>query len=153
MANPTTRPWRRRILIMIVLVAAAAAGTYWYVATEKFSDTKGQKAAFTVSAHEFISEFLENDSAANAKYTEKIVSVNGRVSEIESVDTTLNVKFTDPVSGSYIIFAFQKEHESEAWTLRVGDSISIKGSCSGGIFSEILGATSISFKRSTLNKS
>ena len=35
---------------------------------------------------------------------------------------------------------------------KTGDIVSIKGTCSGSITSEILGNTSISFKRSALNK-
>jgi hypothetical protein len=135
-----------------LVLAVIAAGIYWYVATEKFSDTKDTKAAYLVSALDFISEFQKNDSAANAKYADKIVEVNGRVSEIEAADTTLNIKFIDKATGSYAIFSFQQQHVAEAKTVKVGDSVSIKGSCSGSIYSEILDATAISFKRSTLNK-
>lgn len=142
----------KKLLVGVLILAIAGGGIYWYVATDTFSDTKGRKAAYKVSASELIREFLANDSAANKKYAEEIVSVSGRVSEVESVDTTLNVKFTDPVSGSYIIFAFQKADQAEARSIAAGDSVSIKGSCSGSIYSEILEVTAISFKRSTINK-
>ncbi len=96
--------------------------------------------------------FQQNDSAANKKYTDKIITVSGTVSEIEAADTTLNIKFVDTATGSYAIFAFQQQHLAEAKTVKVGDSVSIKGSCSGSIYSEILQATAVTFKRSTLNK-
>ena len=64
----------------------------------------------------------------------------------------MNIKFVDTTSGSYAIFAFQEQHIAETKTVKVGDSVSIKGSCSGGILSEILGTESITFKRCTLNK-
>ncbi|HET9431029.1 MAG TPA: hypothetical protein VFO70_07625, partial [Chitinophagaceae bacterium] len=79
-----------------------------------------------------------------------IITVNGKVSDIEAADTTFNIKFIDDSSGSYIIFDFQSQHANEARSVRKGDSVSIKGSCSGGIYSDILEATSVSFKRSTL---
>ena len=144
--------WRKRILVSLLVLAAIFASIYWWVATEKFSDTKDRKAHFEVNALDFIHEFQENDSAANVKYADKIIIVNGRVSEIEAVDTSFNIKFTDPLTSSYAIFAFQQQHQSEAKTVKVGDSISVKGSCSGSIYSEILDATAINFKRSTLNK-
>ena len=149
---PKRNPWRKRILITILSLAIVFAGIYWIVATEKFADTKERKAAFTVSALNFIHEFHEDGNAANAKYADKIIAVTGIVTELESADTTFNIKMTDPVSGSYIIFAFQQQHQAEARTVKAGDSVSIKGSCSGSIYSEILDATSITFKRSTLNK-
>ena len=36
--------------------------------------------------------------------------------------------------------------------LKEGDPVSLKGSCSGGVLSEILGTESITFKRSSINK-
>ena len=146
------RPWLKRLLVIGLVLVAIAAGIYWYVATEKFSDTKDRKAAFTVSAIDFIREFEKNESDANKKYKDKIVTVNGRVSEIEAADTTMNIKIIDTVSNSFIIFAFQEQHLSEPKTVKVGDTISIKGSFSAGIFSEIMEVVKSDFKRSALNK-
>lgn len=139
-------------MIAFLLLVGIGAAIYWYIATEKFADTKDRKAVYTVNAIDFIREFEENDNAANKKYTDKIITVNGMVSEIEAADTTVNIKFIDTASGSYAIFAFQEQYISEAKTLKVGDSASIKGSCSGGVVSEILGTEFITFKRCTLNK-
>ncbi|MBL7738398.1 MAG: hypothetical protein JNK14_04210 [Chitinophagaceae bacterium] len=146
-------PWRKRILVSVLILAVAVAGIYWYVATEKFSDTKDRKAAYTVNALDFIREFQQDDSAANMKYREKIITVNGRVSALEAPDTsTVNVKFVDTTTGSYIIFAFQDTHLAEGKSLKTGDTVSIKGSCSGGTYSDILEVTKIDFKRAALNK-
>ena len=146
------RPWLKRLLIGGLILVAVAAGIYWYVATEEFSDTKDRKAAFTVNAIDFIREFEKNEIEANKKYKDKIVTVNGRVSEIEAADTTMNIKIIDTVSNSFIIFAFQEQHLSEPKTVSVGDTISIKGSFSAGIFSQIMEVVKIDFKRSALNK-
>jgi hypothetical protein len=150
--SKTKKGWLKKLLIVFVVLAAIAAGIYGYIATEKFADTKDRKAAFSVSAIDFIREFEKSDSAANKKYTDKIITVSGTVSEIEPADTTVNIKFIDTTSGSYAIFAFQEQHIAEAKTLKVGDSVSIKGSCSGGVFSEILGTEFITFKRCAIVK-
>jgi uncharacterized protein (UPF0333 family) len=142
---------RKKILVAGILLLAILAGIYFYFATETFSDTKNREAAFTVNANDFIKEFLQSDSAANAKYRDKIVTVNGRISEIEMADSTANIKFIDTTTGSFAIFAFQQQHLAEAKSVKAGDSVSIKGSCSGGIYSDILGVEKIDFKRSTLN--
>ena len=142
----------KKLLIAGVFLLLAATGIYWYVATEKFSDTLNRKAAYTVNAIDFIKEFQQNESIANKKYSDKIIIVNGIVSEIEAADTTVNIKFIDTSTGSYAIFAFQEQHLAEAKSVIMGDSISIKGSCSGAIYSEILGTEFISFKRCALNK-
>src|SRR5512147_2624430 len=104
-----TKSLLKKILVSALIVLLAGAGIYWYVANETFADTIKRKSAFTVNALDFIKEFQLNDSAANGKYADKIITVNGRVSEIETADTTVNIKFIDTTSGSYAIFAFQQQ--------------------------------------------
>ena len=145
-------PWVKKTLLGIFAVALLGVGVIWYIFSEKFSDINEVKADYTVNALDMIHEFEKNDSVANKKYTEKIIVVNGTVSGIEAADTTINIKMAEPVSGSYIIFAFQQQHSAEAKTINKGDVISIKGSCSGGAYSHILGTEFIAFKRCALNK-
>lgn len=142
----------KNILIGILVVAVTLFAVAWYIFNDKYADTIERKAAYTVNAMDFIKEFEKNDSLANRKYTEQIITVNGTVSEVQQVDTTANIKFIDTTSGSYIIFAFQQQHLAEAKQLKEGDKVSIKGSCSGGTYSEILGTEYISFKRCAINK-
>ena len=145
--------WMHRVLWSVFVLVVIAAGIYWYVASEKFADTNDREAVYTVNALDFIREFHESDSAANAKYRDKIITVNGTVSAVEPADSaTMNIKFVDTTTGSYVIFAFQEQHVAEAKTIKEGDLVSIKGSCSGGTYSEILGVEKIDFKRSALNK-
>lgn len=123
-----------------------------YVMSQNFSNTETLIAEYSVNAIDLIREFAANDSMANKKYQEKIISVNGNVSQVERMsDSTTNIRFDD-ITGSYIIFSFDKEHLNNLKDIKAGDSLSLKGSCSGSILSQILGTTSISFKRSTLNK-
>ena len=142
----------KNILIGILVVAVTLFAVAWYIFNDKYADTAERKAAYAVNAMDFIKEFEKSDSLANRKYTEQIITVNGTVSEVQQVDTTANIKFIDITSGSYIIFAFQQQHLAEAKQLKEGDKVSIKGSCSGGTYSEILGTEYISFKRCAINK-
>ncbi len=141
----------RKIILTGAVLLAGAAAVYWYISTEKFADTKDRKAAFTVNALDFIREFEQDNESANQKYSGKILTVNGTVSETEAADTTLNIKFIDTTTGSYAIFAFQEQHLAEAKTVKKGDSVSIKGSFSAGVFSRLRKTTMISFQRCTLN--
>jgi hypothetical protein len=117
---------------------------------ETFDDTASLKSAYTVNAQDLINAYQTNDSVANATYREQIITVQGRVTEVEAADTTVNIKFTDPFTGSYLIFDFQSQHVPDAKVVQVGDSVAIKGSCSGNIYSQLRRAHMISFKRSLL---
>lgn len=145
-------PWLKRLLLGGLLLLLAGGGAIWYIFNEEFTDTSERKAAFTVNAIDLIHEFQQSDSLANKKYAEKIITVNGRISELEAADTTINVKMIDTLTDAYIIFAFQQQHLKEAKQLKEGDSVSIKGSCSGGTYSEILETEFITFKRCAVNK-
>lgn len=123
-----------------------------YLMGETFLDTAGVKADYTVTAPELIHEFVANDSAANRKYNEKILIVNGTAAEVEvQTDSTTNIKFID-TTGSYIAFSLDKDQYEKVKNIKPGDAVSLKGSCSGSFYSDILSTTAISFKRSTLNK-
>lgn len=145
------KPWLKKIILIVgVLVLAGSLGIY-LIFTQKFEDTGKQVASYTISAGDLIKEFQQNDSAANKKYAEKIILVNGKIAETEAADTTINIKMIDTLTGSYIIFAFQQQHLKEAKQLKQGDMVSIKGSCSGGAFSRILETEFITFKRCAIN--
>jgi len=146
------RSWLKRLIIAGVIALLAAAGVTWYIFTETFSDTSKVKADYVVNARDMIREFQQNDSLANRKYAEKIVLVRGVVTALETADTTVNIKMSDTLTGSYIIFAFQQQHLAEAKKIKEGDSVAIKGSCSGGAYSKILESEYITFKRSTITQ-
>jgi hypothetical protein len=118
------------------------------IETAKFTD----RSVYTVRADDLIGEFRANDSLANAKYREKVITVNGRVTETEMpTDSTVTIKISDS-TGSYVIFPLLPDYLAAAKKIKPGDSISVKGSCSGGIYSDILSIESITFKRCVLNK-
>ena len=120
-------PWLKKLLIGGLLLLLAGGGAVWYIFNEKFTDTSERKAEFTVNAIDLIHEFQQSDSLANKKYAEKIITVNGRISELEAADTTINVKMIDTLTDAYIIFAFQQQHLKAAKQLKEGDSVSIIG--------------------------
>ncbi|MBN8666240.1 MAG: hypothetical protein J0M30_01975 [Chitinophagales bacterium] len=144
------KTWKK-ILFGGFLLLLIGAGIYWYIATDTFSDTKGRKAEFSVKADDFLKEYQTDSKQANLKYTEKIVEVSGIVSATEAADSSINIKIADTTTGSYVIFAFQDKDMDEARSVKAGDLVTIKGSCSGGVYSSILETWAITFKRSTLS--
>jgi hypothetical protein len=108
----TTRVNKRykKWLIALFVLLLTGAGVTWWLFTLKHDDTAVVQADYTVNAMEFIKEFKQDMTGANKKYAEKIIVVNGIVSEIEAADTTTNIKMIDSTNGAYIIFAFQVQH-------------------------------------------
>ena len=150
--NPANKEIVKRLLVVGSILLVIGAGVYFYFATLTHNDTSKLKVDYSVEAVPFIKEFETDYKTANKKYAEKIIAVKGIVTSAEPADTTMNIKMTDTTTGSYLIFAFQDQHMKEAKGLRPGDVVVIKGSCSDGVYSEILGTYFISFKRSTVEK-
>ena len=150
------RPANKKVFKWILISGASllliGVAVYFYLATLTHEDTAKLKVDYTVEAIPFIKEFEEDYKAANKKYAEKIIAVKGTVTATEPADTTMNIKMIDTTTGSYLIFAFQDQHMDEAKKIKPGDKVVIKGSCSDGVYSEILGTYFVSFKRSTVEK-
>lgn len=153
-AGPFNKGLKKFAWIVIGPVIAFAAYKMGekFVMSETFTNTTDIKADYTVNATDLIREFTLNDTAANNKYREKILVVNGKTTQVERLsDSTTTIQFADS-TGSYIAFSFEKQQYEEVKEIKTGDEVSLKGSCSGSIYSEILGTTAITFKRSTINK-
>lgn len=122
-----------------------------YIMSETHTATEEVKAEYTIGALELIKEFIGNDTATNKKYNDKMMVVNGKATAVELLpDSTSTIKFADS-TGSYAIFSLEKNQYDKVKTIQAGDAVSLKGVCSGSIFSEILGTTAITFKRATFN--
>ncbi|HEY8388062.1 MAG TPA: hypothetical protein VIK74_05635 [Parasegetibacter sp.] len=139
---------KRRLLLAAVVLGLAGLGYAWYILSATYDDTSNVKADFNVEATAFIQEFVKDRAAANEKYMEKIISVAGIADDISSPnDSLVTIRFSDSGSGSYAIFSFQENNMEAAKKVQQGEKVTIKGSCSGGNYSEILDLTSIEFKR------
>lgn len=151
----------KKVFINIGFTILVAAGT-WFgfgivskqaenkMMNETHASTESLKEDYTLTAADLINEFLTNDTAANKKYTEKVLLVSGQVSESAvAADSTGTVSFADS-TGSYAIFSIDKMQMEKVKSIKKGDVATVKGICSGGMFSDILGTTSITFKRSTI---
>jgi len=135
-----------------VFVFASFSFTKNKLMGETHKNTTDIKADYTIAANELIKEFITHDTGSNTKYSEKMLVVTGHASAVDiAADSVSTVRFADS-TGSYIIFSLEKEELEKVKNIKAGDPVSLKGVCSGSIFSEILGTTSISFKRATLNK-
>ena len=150
--NPKNKKVLKWSLVTAGVLLLIGTAVYFYFAALSHDDTASLKADYTVEAIPFIKEFEKDYKTANKKYAEKIISVKGIVTTIEPADSTMNIKMADTTTGSYLIFAFQDQHMAEAKKLKPGENVLIKGSCSDGIYSEILGTYFVSFKRSTVEK-
>ena len=124
---------KKTIIILIAVIAIAAAGLYaWKEFNRKNEDLTEVKAAFIVNANGLINEFTQNDSASNAKYLGKIVTVEGVVKKVENDDYGHHtIVLGDSVNMSSVRCAVDSTHAADATVLQRGQSVKIKGFFTG----------------------
>ncbi len=146
--------WIAKLLFLIAPVVITWLGFTSLkdtVMNEAIEDTAQRSADFSFEAIPFIAEFITSDSAANARYREKVIVLTGIATEINTTDSTATLTMADS-TGSYVIFDFNKGEVDKVKAITPGNTASVKGICSGGIYSDIMETETISFKYAVINK-
>jgi hypothetical protein len=123
----------KKILLLAVLVAAAGAAIYgWSEYNRKNEDLADAKEKYTVEATQLITEFNQNDSAANARYLGQVVAVNGMVKGLEKDgEGKYTLVIGDTTDMSSVRCALDSTHANDATGLQRGQSVKVRGAFTG----------------------
>ncbi len=122
----------KKVLVVVLVIALIAAGYGFYLYNKPVADTNDLKAAYTLSADELFNQFENDESGANAKYLGKIIEVNGKIREFSIGDSgEINLVLSSGSDMFGINCGLSKGQDSEYRNFREGDSIKVKGECSG----------------------
>jgi tRNA_anti-like len=131
----------RYIVLPLLLVIGLAAVYIYREYNRTHKDTSRLKPDFEITATGLLNEFVSNETASNKKYWDKVVLVNGVVKELNRDERGLyTAALGDTSSLSAVRCVFDSTHGREAAVLQVGQSVSIKGICSGFNADELLGS-------------
>ncbi len=123
---------KKKITIAVLLAAVAGLGVGLYLYNKPHRTAATEDAAFTMSASDLLKEYKINEIDANAKYLDKIIAVRGTIQTIEPTDSlavNLYLNANDPMAA--ISCSFKEEQANSLKTKKVGDSITVKGICTG----------------------
>lgn len=119
----------KKTLIILVFIALAATGLFYYLMNKPHKDINNE-TTINITAVQLFNEFTTNESAANSKYLNKAIEVNGIISIVDE----------NQDNEPYIVLQTEDEMYGIMCTLRhkninriVGDNVIIKGYCSGYI--------------------
>jgi hypothetical protein len=123
---------KKRIVIGIMVLLILAAGIYaWSEFNRTVKSLANVKADYNVAAMALIGEFETDEVAAQAKYNNKIVAVNGMVKSIEDVDNSYTVVLGDTSSMSSVRCLIDSTAASAVIGISRGMVINIKGALTG----------------------
>ena len=129
----------KKILAILLVVAIILGGAGYYFTQRDFrNDIKYQEAEEKISATDLYATFEMNEEEANMRFLGKTLLVTGVVlaSEKEGVRTTIKLDSGDPLGS--IVCEMNTELQSDFGNVNEGQSIAIKGECSGKLFDIIL---------------
>src|SRR5690606_2600285 len=105
---------KKRVLLVLVALAAFLGYLYIY---QDHRNIAAETSSFELTSGLLISEFEANPKQAESKYLDKTLSVEGRVTELNHLDVTLDGK---------IFCSF-----GDLNSVKVSDMVKVKGRCIG----------------------
>lgn len=117
-------------IIVLALSVAFIVGIYAYFQYNKtHEDVTNVRPDIQVTAAELYADYSSNEENANQKYLGKLLEISGQISNIE-IDTASSKIYLETED---VLAEIQCEMENDVdlSTLKIGDSVTLKGFCSG----------------------
>ncbi|CAN5873449.1 hypothetical protein BH11BAC4_BH11BAC4_05920 [soil metagenome] len=134
----------KKILLGMLITAIAGTGYGFYLFNKKPADVRKLTANYELTAATIVAEFNADETAANARYLDKVISTKGIVADVK-VDTTgqatVFLDSGDPMA--MVTCSFYSEEAVSAKNLQKGTEVTIKGKCTGKLMDVVLNKCSI----------
>ncbi len=124
--------WWPFIIILVLLGIAYG----WKEYNRKQKRTSEIEASISTTASTLVKEFEVDETTANKKYNDRVILVKGIIQSIEISDTTQRIILKGAAGG--VIGELEKSERNKAVELKVGDSLILKGICTGFLMDVIL---------------
>ncbi len=135
------KKWQLILLALVLTGIAAAAAVYFLVYNKPHPDYEKAAPEHVVSAEALYLSFVDDETAANNKFTGKVVAIDGQVAEVEQLDDLVIVSFVFEegfFGGEGVRCTMLEGHHSRALDLLPGDDVAIKGLCTGFTGSDVI---------------
>lgn len=129
---------KKKIIIGILLLGVIGAFVGYKIYNKPHIDVSEVVADITISSNKILEEFTADEAKANSKYLEKIVAVSGEIAEIkiEKEKGIITLKTNDDFSS--ILCHLSIDATKKMNSLKVGQTITLKGICTGFLMDVIL---------------
>ena len=133
------KKWRNRFFkLASVTILAILCGFAYNEYNRRLPDTHHLKPVFELQASDFTKAFETNESKANAQYLDRPISVHGVINALQKTDTSTVVFLNEGNSSASVMCLFNEENDKEVTKLKRGDSVTIKGICTGYLMDVVM---------------
>lgn len=122
----------------ILLVLSAIGIISWNQLNKRHPSTENLKTDYSVTATTLLREYSEQEAAANKKYSDKILEIDGEVLRVEATDSTKKITLGEWYSLTGVICEFSPEQKEYVKKIEPGHHIRVKGVCTGMLMDVIM---------------
>lgn len=122
-----------KIILFVLGLVAVIGGTYAYLMYSKgHTDVAKTLPAYSMAAPLFFAEFAADETAASAKYSDKIIGLTGAIESIDlSNEKEPQIVLVANGSDGFIRCGFKPEFKEAISKYKPLATISLKGECKG----------------------
>ncbi|HRI26477.1 MAG TPA: hypothetical protein PK239_01340 [Chitinophagales bacterium] len=126
---------KQKILAAILLVAVIGAYVGYTMYNKPVAATADKKTDLQIEAPTLFAEFEQNEEAANAKYNDKTIEVKGILKAVEQEGDKITLQLQAGEMGG---ISCEMQDKSGADALKPGDTVTVKGVCTGMLMDVVL---------------
>ncbi|WP_297803315.1 hypothetical protein [uncultured Polaribacter sp.] len=129
---------KNKIVIVILIVGFVGVFVAYKMYNKPHVNVVDTKSDIILSASKILNDFSTDENVANKLYLEKIIKINGTISElnIEKERGIITLKTTDDFGS--VLCHLSEGGMKKMKSLKVGQTITLKGICTGFLMDVIL---------------
>lgn len=123
----------KKFLLVIIFIIVAVAGYFaWQAYNKPVATLHDVKPELEISAEKLFADFTGDEDSANQKYLGKVILISGSVLDVNLNSGEYSTVYLDAndVMGS-VSCQLEKGEEAKAGKLNTGNTVSLKGKCTG----------------------
>ena len=121
----------KRILYLILAIALAGGAIGYYLWNKPHTNMQSVKTDLAIDAAALFNEYNADETAANAKYLDKVIAVSGKVKETSKAeDGTIKVSL-DTGSDFGVLCELDPLSKHPRTDFTDGETVTFKGNCTG----------------------
>ncbi len=125
----------KNILIVLALLGASGAALGYYLWNKPHRNVEAAKADFSVQAPDLFTQYASDETVANAKYLDKIITVCGEVSDVTSEAGLVKVQL---IGGNEMGGVSCELEPGATFSPAKGSQVCLKGICTGYLMDVVL---------------
>lgn len=127
-----------KILVLVCLVIVIIIVIALIKYNQPHKDVRRLNPEIEMTSEQLVREFQKDEGAATLVYSEKIIQVNGIISDIKLSNGNSIISIQNNTSEPSVICHMQLEENIKTLKLQEGQQVIIKGKCTGFLLDVIL---------------